>query len=157
MVSFLFLALCIIPAKSITRQLKLSRSVFYIFVELLFSSPLYLYWGRTFMIETTAVFCSVAGISYFIEVLNGNRSWKTVTLFVLVMTLSILQKATTGLPVLAVMGFIYLAISMRGFLSSERGRKQEIGMFIIRESVLQLYVSASHCLQESLGLCFRTT
>ena len=106
-VSFLFLALCLIPVRVIIKNLGLSSSVFYIFTALLFSSPLYLYWGRTFMIETTAVFFSVAAIKYFIDLLKHNHSFKHALLFLILISLSILQKATTGLPVLAIMCCVY--------------------------------------------------
>ena len=125
-VSFIFLALCLIPARAITKSLKLSDAVFYIFVALLFSSPLYLYWGRTFMIETTAVFFSVAAIKYFIDIMHFKKSLKHSLLFLIFISLSILQKATTGLPVLALLSLIYIFLNTRednsfvSFLFSEK-------------------------------------
>ncbi len=80
LVSFLFLVLCLVPARAITRNLKLSDSAFYIFAALLMSSPLYLYWGRTFMIETATLFFSIAGIKYFIERLQTCQFRKSVAL-----------------------------------------------------------------------------
>lgn len=106
-VSFAFLVLCLVPARSICQSLKLSPRTFYIFSGLLFSSPLYLFWGRTFMIETVAVFFAVAAIKYFLDFLAGGRH-RDVALFIAMISLSILQKATTGLPVLAVMALVYL-------------------------------------------------
>ncbi len=107
-VSFTFLALCLIPVRAITKSLKLSDSVFYIFAALLFSSPLYLYWGRTFMIETTAVFFSVAAIKYFVDIVLIRNSIKNSLLFLIFISLAILQKATTGLPLLALLSVVYL-------------------------------------------------
>lgn len=106
-VSFLFLTACLFPVRDICRQLSLPKAVFFVFVGLLFSSPIYLEWGRSFMMETAAVFFAVVAIKYFIEFLAlANR--KNALLFVLFIALSILQKATTGLPVLAVMALLYL-------------------------------------------------
>jgi hypothetical protein len=68
--SFVFLALCLIPVRSITKNLNLPTSTFYIFSALLFSSPLYLYWGRTFMIETVAIFLSVTAVKYFLDIIQ---------------------------------------------------------------------------------------
>lgn len=113
LVSFLFLVLCLVPARAITRNLGLSNATFYLFTALLMSSPLYLYWGRTFMIETTALFFSIAGIKYFVDLLQGRRPNLSAALFVLFISLGILQKATTGLPVLAALSFVYLAMLIR--------------------------------------------
>ena len=65
--SFLFLALCLIPVRSITRALELPSLVFYIFVAMLFSAPVYIFWGRAFMIETASVFFLVVAIKYYID------------------------------------------------------------------------------------------
>lgn len=113
LVSFFFLALCLIPAQSIIKDLKLSGSVFYIFSALLFSSPLYLYWGRTFMIETAALFFAVAAIKYFINIIQGNESYKYNILYFIFINLSILQKSTTGLPVLAILCFVYFILTIQ--------------------------------------------
>lgn len=112
-VSFFFLTLCLIPVRSITRNLNISHSVFYIFTALLFSSPLYLYWGRTFMIETAATFFSVVAIKYFVDIVQAKNSFKHESLFLVFITLSILQKATTGLPVLALLCLTYCFINIK--------------------------------------------
>lgn len=125
-VSFLFLTLCLIPSRSITKNLNLSQWVFYIFAALLFSSPLYLYWGRTFMIETAAVFFSIAAIKYFIDIVQAKNTLKNSFLFLGFISLSILQKATTGLPVLALLSFVYITLkikeaeSIKAFLLSKK-------------------------------------
>lgn len=107
LVSFMFLVLCLIPARGIVRHLELSPNVWRVFAALLLSCPLYLYWGRTFMIETTAIFFAVAAIRYFLDLLQGRSSKLSIVLFVLCMSLSILQKATTGAGVLAILGVCY--------------------------------------------------
>lgn len=113
LVSFAFLLLCLLPAGAITRDLRLSRTTFYLFAALLLSSPLYLYWGRAFMIETTALFLAIAGIKYFIELLQERRPRLSAALLVLFISLAILQKATTGLPVLAVLACVYLVFWLK--------------------------------------------
>jgi hypothetical protein len=125
-VSFLFLSLCLIPARSITKNLNLSQWVFYIFVALLFSSPLYLYWGRTFMIETAAVFFSIVAIKYFIDIALEKNQLKNSFLFLCFISLGMLQKATTGLPVLVLLSFSYVLLnikdadSLKAFFSSKK-------------------------------------
>ncbi|MGH8475574.1 MAG: acyltransferase family protein [Methylococcales bacterium] len=111
--SFLFLILCLIPARSITNKLRLADSVFYIFTAILFSTPIYIYWGRTFMMETAAVFFAITAIKYFIDMITDGFSYRAFYLYLVFITLSILQKATTGLPVLAVFSLIHLAIEVR--------------------------------------------
>ena len=112
-ISYIFLVLCLIPARSITRSLQLPASVFYIFAAVLFSTPVYVYWGRTFMIETTALFFAVAAIKYFIEILIDRFSYRSVGLYFVFITLSILQKATTGLPVLAILSLLFVVADVR--------------------------------------------
>jgi hypothetical protein len=137
-VSFLFLALCLIPARAIIKNLNLSNSVFYIFVALLFSSPLYLYWGRTFMIETTAIFFSIASIKYFIDIAQSSSSFKNSSLFLIFIILSILQKATTGLPVLAILGLVYFFLSMKELFSNIEEKKASTSIFLVNKIMLAL-------------------
>lgn len=112
-ISYIFLVLCLIPVRSFTKKLQLSDSVFYIFAALLFSSPVYLYWGRSFMIETASLFFALTGIKYFIDIINNQSSYKNILLFSVFMTLSLLQKATTGLPVILILGLIYIYLILK--------------------------------------------
>lgn len=137
-VSFIFLALCLIPARAITKNLNLSNAVFYIFAALLFSSPLYLYWGRTFMIETAAVFFSIAAIKYFVDIVQAKNSFKYSSLFLIFMILSILQKATTGLPVLAILGLVYFFLSIKELPSNKEENKASTSIFFIKKIMLAL-------------------
>ena len=112
-VSFIFMALCVVPARSITKNLNLPRSIFYIFAALFFSSPLYIYWGRAFLIETAATFFSVVAVKYFVDILQEKTSFNNQSLFVFFITLGILQKATTGLPVLAVLCLVFVFVNIK--------------------------------------------
>lgn len=118
--SFVFLALCLWPVRTIVRLLKLESAVFWVFSSLLLSSPVYLYWGRSFMIETASLFFVLVAIRFFIELLQGSGSGRHALLFLVFMGLSILQKATTGLPVLAVLGLVFFFSSLIEFLSHGR-------------------------------------
>lgn len=109
MTSFMFLALCLIPVHSIMKRLEISKSSFYIFSILLFSSPIYIYWGRTFMIETAGLFFAVASVKFYVDFYTGSEhKSRNGALFVLFGCLGILQKATTSLPVLAILGITCL-------------------------------------------------
>ncbi|HSB97217.1 MAG TPA: hypothetical protein VLC91_12255 [Spongiibacteraceae bacterium] len=106
--SFVFLAACLWPAAAITKKLSLNSNVFWLFACLLFSSPLYLFWGRSFLIETMALFFAFAFIPFVIQLQRYPQSLTAASLAALFMTLALLQKVTTGLPVLGVMSLSYL-------------------------------------------------
>ncbi len=118
--SFAFLLLTLLPARAITRLLDLPDRVWWLFVALLLSSPLYLYWGRSFMIETAAVFFAVAAIRQFLELRQPQAGPRNMVLFMLWMALAMLQKSTTALPVLAVLGLV-LATDWLRALAARKG------------------------------------
>jgi hypothetical protein len=107
-VSFVALTACTLPALQIRKRLSLSSEAFWIFCCLLFSAPIYLYWGRAFMMETTALFFTFAALPYFIDLLQRRNHVRGAILFALWTSLSLLQKVTTGLPVAAMLGAIWL-------------------------------------------------
>jgi hypothetical protein len=125
-ISYLFMILCLVPVKSITKNLRLPDNVFYIFSAILFTTPLYVYWGRTFMIETTALFFSIAAIKYFIEIITKGFSLRCFLFYIFFISLSILQKSTTGLPVLLILSIAFIltelkiSSSIKDFIFSKR-------------------------------------
>jgi len=108
LVSFSLLIACSWPAIKITERLNLSKDVGWIFCALLWSSPLYLFYGRSFMIETAALFFTLCAIPYFIDLLNAKPGWKSLILFSIWMTLGMLQKITTAFPVMFIFGIVFL-------------------------------------------------
>ncbi|MCF7728981.1 MAG: glycosyltransferase family 39 protein [Chthoniobacterales bacterium] len=54
--SAFFYFCCFIPLYNIIKEIELDKECFYIAAVLLLLSPLYLYWSRTFLIESTALF-----------------------------------------------------------------------------------------------------
>jgi hypothetical protein len=114
-VSLLFLFATPLPAFSISRRLSLPSEVPWVFSALLWSSPLYLFWGRTFMIETTATFLTFAAIPYAIDLMDEMPQWRSAVLFQLWMTLGMLQKITTALPVMAVLGLLIAVMHFKTF------------------------------------------
>lgn len=97
--SFIFYLLCLMPVYSIIKKMDLNMRIFLIFIPLYLTSPLYLYWGRTFMIETTALFLSLMSISLYFNILKEKYSLINIATFIAVSGLAILQKSTTALPV----------------------------------------------------------
>lgn len=113
MVSYLFLLACLWPIAGIVRVLKLNRETFFIIAALILSSPVYLYWGRSFMIETTALFFTIAFLYYFVSGLREGFSASCNALLLACATIALLQKSTTALPVLIVAALIYAYVTLR--------------------------------------------
>jgi hypothetical protein len=62
-VSAFFFYLSLIPIYVILSYLQVARAFRWLFLSLFLASPLYLFWARTFMIESTALFFSLAYIA----------------------------------------------------------------------------------------------
>lgn len=99
-VSYFFLIGCALPAFALGKRLKLPSAVPEVFCILLWTSPLYVYWGRTFMIETAALFFALASVPYAIDLLRGDQRLRTAVMFLSLASASVLQKSTTGGPLL---------------------------------------------------------
>lgn len=128
--SYLFLIFCLIPIRSIIRKIQLSNNIFFIFSAILFSSPMYVYWGRSFLIETAALFLTIVSIKYLVDAIVDGITLKNISLFIVFISISILQKATTGLPVLVVAVVV--------LFYSEIKNHQSIRAFVFGRSLLML-------------------
>ena len=73
LVSGLFFLAALIPLWFLVREMKLGLRFYFFSALLLLFSPLYLYWSRTFMIESTAVFF---GFSFLACVALGVSAWR---------------------------------------------------------------------------------
>lgn len=113
LVSYAFLLLTIVPVMGITKRLKLPSVTVIYFVAILFSMPIYVYWGRSFMIETAALFFGIAAIKFFLDFLLGSRPFWSTLLFVIFATLCVLQKATTALPIFVVLSISYFCFELK--------------------------------------------
>ena len=111
--SYAFLILSIFPVRSINKRLGFSDDILAIFVAIVFSMPIYIYWGRTFMIETAALFFTIAALKYFTDFLNGDYSFLTKILFIVFASLAILQKSTTAVPAFMVLATIFLLLKVK--------------------------------------------
>ncbi len=113
LLSFAFLTACAWPALLLAQRLALPRFIALIFLALLWSSPSYLFWGRSFMIETAALFFTWASLPFALDLIRQQADWKKVLGFLCFATLAILQKITTFLPVLAVLTIILVVFQIR--------------------------------------------
>ena len=108
LVSFAFLIGCAWPARQIVKRLNLPAEIAWIFCALLWSSPLYIFWGRTFMIETAALFLTFSAVPYVFDLFAKSPNWKPVILMAFWGSLGALQKSTTAIPVLFILAIIVL-------------------------------------------------
>ncbi len=115
LLSYCFMLAICVPVRSITKDLNLGNTIFYVFVGLMFSSPIYMYWGRTFMIESVALFFSILAIKYFVDIYTKHFSCGRLLALSFCMIVAILQKVTTALPVLAVLGIVVCVIEANNF------------------------------------------
>jgi hypothetical protein len=113
LVGFSFLIACAWPAFQIGKRLNLPPEAAWLFCALLWSSPLYLAWGRTFMIDTAAVFFTLAAVPYLLDLRATHPPWRSAILGSGWAALAMLQRSVTAGPVFLVLGIILLAPTVR--------------------------------------------
>jgi hypothetical protein len=94
LVSWLFFLLTLWQLHSIVRKLGGSRHLGLLLCGLILLSPHYVFWSRAFMIESTALFFSMAFVSMAVSHVKTPRVWTGVAMAVLA-TLAGLVKVTT--------------------------------------------------------------
>ena len=109
LVSFAFLIGCAWPALRAARSLHVSREAAWVFCALLWTSPFYIVWSRTFSIETTALFFTLAAIPFGLEMRKSEPPIGAALLVATFGTLAALQKITSAAPALAVVGVLVAA------------------------------------------------
>lgn len=102
LVSYAFWIACLAPAFKISRRLFGLRAplYFWVFSALFLSTPLYLFWGRSFLMESAALFFSLYFIAFSLELIRGGDRWFDAIMAAVFLSLAILQKSTTVLPLL---------------------------------------------------------
>jgi len=117
LVSASFSALTIWPSVSILHFFGVRKVGVKAFLLLYFSSAVYLYWSRSFMIESLALFLGLVSLSFYINSfgflwinsLPSIFSTKKIVfksiLFTVIVSVSLLTKATTALPIYSVFIF----------------------------------------------------
>jgi len=102
LVSGLFFLAALIPLWLLVREMRLGLRFYFFSALLLLFSPLYLYWSRTFMIESTAVFfgfsflaCVALGVSAWRKEARVRLVWLWLVLALCCGVLCALVKATT--------------------------------------------------------------
>ena len=100
LVSSIFFLLSIIPIIKISRLINLKKEFNYVFFCLFLSSPLYMFWSRTFMIESAALFFALMSSLYALKNIFNKTSFNNSLLFIIFSSIAILQKSTSALPIL---------------------------------------------------------
>jgi len=102
LVSFAFLIAAAWPLRMLWRDLGLPRAGYPMACAMLLASPLYLFWGRTFMIESCAWFFALLWLAFFVRLLSSGRAVHALAAF-LAGSLAVLAKATS-FPAFALVG-----------------------------------------------------
>src|SRR6516164_7335827 len=109
LVAFGFFLGSLLPLRILFVELKLGQ-VSYLATAILFlTCPLYLYWSRTFLIETCALFFAVLWLALLVRYLN-RRVWTAVAGALAAGCLAILAKSTT-FPAFTVLGSAIAAVT----------------------------------------------
>ena len=112
-VSLTFLLACAWPAFQIARRLRLPPEAPWLFCALLWSAPIYIFNGRSFLIETAALFFVFAAIPYAIDLREARPSLYSGIAFAFLAALGMLQKVTTAFPILLGLTLILLVLRIR--------------------------------------------
>jgi 4-amino-4-deoxy-L-arabinose transferase-like glycosyltransferase len=107
LVSFAAFVGCLIPLWTMARDLRISRRAFLVVAAVCLACPFYIYWSRTFMIETTALFFSLCWLAGIVR----SRSNPSPLLWLATLgfgCLAVLTKSTTFLSIGPVAGAVYL-------------------------------------------------
>jgi Dolichyl-phosphate-mannose-protein mannosyltransferase len=107
LVSYCFFIACLWPIWMIFRFMKLKTEIFFITAILFLSSPLYLFWSRTVMIESTSLFFAALWLALLIALLTKPKTtWLSFIVVVAAGTIAGLVKITT-LPAFYFLGGLF--------------------------------------------------
>lgn len=119
LVSYFWLICCIPSAAALVRSYRLPASSTLCFAILLLASPVYLFWGRAFLLETQAVALGFLMLAAFHRFLLG-RGLVMLAIALLASIAVCLTKITTALSFLALAGLMTL-VTLRQAWSGRRG------------------------------------
>jgi hypothetical protein len=109
LVSYCFFIACLWPLWMIFRLMKLKTEIFLITAILFVSSPLYLFWSRTVMVESTALFFAALWLALLIALLTMPKAtWSSFIAVAAAGTTAGLVKITTLPPFYFLGGLFFL-------------------------------------------------
>jgi len=112
LVSVIFSIGCVTVAGYLMKLFNVGKQGIYCFILLYFSSAIYLYWSRSFLIESTALFWALLAAYTFFSLqitwehyATSKRAWLLLGLS-LSLGIALITKATTAAPMLLLFGLI---------------------------------------------------
>jgi hypothetical protein len=150
LVNEVFFVLTLLTFWAILSELRVDRAYRLIFLSLVLVSPQYVFWSRTFMIESTALFFSMA---YLYFILRYIRTKKILDAGIggLCGLLSALIKVTTFPAFALVGGGIYVYSEYRGYRSAERPKP---GKLLLAQLVPMLFFACLPIMFESIWVLY---
>ncbi|WP_038360124.1 glycosyltransferase family 39 protein [Bosea sp. 117] len=100
--SFVFFLAALWPLRILFRELRLSSESYLATAALFLASPMYLFWGRAFLIESCALFFALFWLALLARYLN-QRNWRVAVAAIAMGALATTTKSTT-FPAFAVLG-----------------------------------------------------
>jgi hypothetical protein len=137
-VSLIFFVLCSLAINKIMFLLKSKTEDKIILQAMYWASPVYLFWAGSFMIETAALFFILMFIVYSMKLIMGQITYANILLLAGFLTLAMLQKITTALPVLIIF-FAITVLSIRIDSLYEEKYKYILYVFLVFGSCLIAY------------------
>ena len=121
-VSFVFFLAALWPMFLVGRWTKMPRNFFPLAGTLYCCSPLYLFWGKTFMIESLALFLALLFLALALRVTNANQTPTPGSIGALCVTgtLAALVKVTTVGPTFVLVFVLLLTSLVRKWRSGQR-------------------------------------
>ncbi|MDR3474697.1 MAG: phospholipid carrier-dependent glycosyltransferase [Devosia sp.] len=108
LINFAFFMACLLPLRLLARSMRLSQTAFWFVAILFLSSPLYVYWSRTFMIESCALFFSLLWLACLARYIETRKNLWLIAA-IISGCLGVLAKSTT-FPAFGLIGGISTAV-----------------------------------------------
>lgn len=135
LVAFAFYVATLWPLRLVFRATGLGRSAFLATAVLFMNAPLYLFWSRTFLVESCALFFACLALGLLATYLQCRRRGLALAAAA-VGSVAILAKATT-FPAFALVGGLLVLVDL-GRRSRENGRRSERSSLVVPGLVLLL-------------------
>lgn len=129
LISSLFSIGCVVTSVLLMRLFKIRKDGIYCFLLLYFSSAIYLYWSRSFLIESTALFLTLAAACFYFSL---SLSWDQilplkrifmVSGLTVSLGLALVTKATTAAPILLLFGLLEVYGIAKTYLQNKDSQK----------------------------------
>ena len=149
LLSVLFGLGCIWPINRLMRRAGFGVTSITILILLYFTSSIYLYWNRAFLMESTALFFTLTSLNYYSQIrLDSASTLRRLCLLssclTLTLAIALLVKATTALPALALMGIDWIWQTRVALRGNQPLRKQLIIVSALMLAFALLYSWTHH-------------